>query len=342
MNKQFLVSALLSLVVSSTAIAQPKSGYKIVNHIKLEGDGGWDYITIDEASAMLYVSHGTMVQVVDTKTGKQVGMIPDTKGVHGIAMDGSSGKGYISCGRDSSVVIFDTKTYKTINKVKVNGANPDAIMYDPFSKNIFVFNGRTNNVSVLDTKTDKEIATISVEGKPEFSVSDEKGNVYVNIEDKSKLCQIDSRSLKVKNCWSVAPAEEPSGLAIDNEKHRLFAVCDQKMVVMDASNGKVIATLPIGDRVDGVVYDPGLKRAYSANGDGTMTVVAEEGKSYKVLETVTTQKGARTIAVDTKTHHLYLPTASFGETPAPTADKPHPRPTVKSDSFEVLDIAPAE
>ena len=333
------VFVVLSMLVAMTSSAQPKEGYKIVNHIKLQGDGGWDYIYMDETAGLLYVSHGSMVQVVNVKTTQQVAMIPDTKGVHGIAIATEAGKGYISCGKDSAVVVFDIKSHKTLAKVQV-GSNPDAILYDVFSKKVFVYNGRSKDASVIDTKTDKVVGTIALDGKPEFSVSDEKGRVYVNIEDKSKLCVIDAMKLKVIDCWTVAPADEPSGLAIDNIKHRLFTVSDKNMVVLDATSGKIIAQLAIGEGVDGVVWDGGLKRAYSANGDGTITVVQEDGEGYKVRENVPTKKGARTIAIDNTTHQLYLPTADYGPKPEPTADKPHPRAPILPSSFEVLQVAP--
>jgi YVTN family beta-propeller protein len=328
-----LLFSLLCLAVN----AQEKSSYKIVNRIHLEGEGGWDYLTMDDASGMLYVSHGMMVQVVDTKTYKIAAAIENTKGVHGITIAPEFGKGYISCGRDSTVVVFDTKSFKPLNRVKINGSNPDAILYDPFSKKVFVFNGRSNNVTVIDAKSDKIAGNIPLDGKPEFAATDENGKVYVNIEDKSKLCVINSQTLKVENYWPLSPVDEPSGLAIDNASHRLFSVSDGHMVVIDAVTGRVISALPIGDRVDGVAFDKGLKRAYSANGDGTMTVVGEINGSYMVIETIKTQKGARTIAVDSKTHHIYLPTADFGEAPAEGK-----RPSIKPGSFTVLELAPIE
>ena len=264
---------LTALNLSFNLSAKEKTGYKIINRIHLDGDGGWDYLTMDDAAGILYVSHGTMVQVVDVKSGKQVAVIDDTKGVHGISIAPQFNKGYISCGKDSSVVVFDTKTFKTLNKIKISGANPDAILFDAFSKKVFVFNGRSNNVTVIDASSDKEIATIPVEGKPEFAATDERGKVYVNIEDKSTLCTINSQTLKVEQCWPVAPVEEPSGLAIDTFMHRLFTVSDGHLAVVNALSGAVIDTLPIGDRVDGVAFDTGLRRAYTANGDGTMPVV---------------------------------------------------------------------
>ena len=215
-----------------------------------------------------------------------------------------------------------------ITKINVTGKNPDAILYDEFTHRVFVYNGKTSNATVIDAKTNKIIGTIKLEGKPEESVTDGKGKIYLNIEDKSKQCVIDAKTLKVLNTWSVEPGDEPSGLAIDNENHILFAVCGNKlMVITDALTGKVITTFPIGDRVDGVAFDNVKKCAYSSNGDGTVTVVKEESKSqFKVLENIATQKGARTIAISNKTHHIYLPTAEFGPTPEPTKENPKTTP----------------
>jgi YVTN family beta-propeller protein len=324
-----------------TAQTKP-SDYKPATEIKVEGEGGWDYIASDPKTELLYISHSTIVQVLDEKTGKLKATIPDTKGVHGIAIADDLGKGFISNGKDSSVTVFDLKTFATLAKVKVTGKNPDAILYDRFSKKVFAYNGRSANATVIDAHTNAVIATIPLEGKPEFSVSDEKGKVYVNIEDKHKVCMINSVTLKVEQVWSIAPGEEPSGLAIDNKHHRLFMVCGNNvMMVLNAENGKVLAKLPIGDGSDGVAFDPALERAYSSNGEGTITVVqGEKGGNYKILETLTSRKGARTIAVDTETHHLYLPTAEFE--PAPAGETEKKRPTMKKGSFMILDIAPSK
>jgi DNA-binding beta-propeller fold protein YncE len=337
--RKIIYACAFLLYFNYNGIAQTKSEYKILHKFSLEGDGGWDYITADDSEARLFVSHGTIVQVVNMKDGKTIATISNLNGVHGIALAPEFNKGFITNGRDSTVTVFDLKTYAALSRVKVTGANPDAVLYDPFSKKVFVYNGRSSNATVMDAGTSTIVSTIPLDGKPEFSVSDGKGNVYVNIEDKSEISRINSTTLKVEQTWSIKPGEEPSGLALDNSTNRLFSVTDGLMVISDAQSGKVITTLPIGNRVDGVAFDAGLKRAYSSNGDGTITVVQEENaNSFKVLETIPTQKGARTICVDKKSHHLYLPTAEFGETPPVTKENPRPRPSVKPNSFVVLDV----
>jgi YVTN family beta-propeller protein len=260
--------------------------------------------------------------------------------VHGIALATDLGKGFISNGRDSSVTIFDLKTITTLEKVKVTGRNPDAILYDPFSKKVFAFNGGSSSATVIDAMTNQVLTTIPLEGKPEFSVTDNKGKVFVNIENKSLVAIINTTSLTVEKYWPVAPGEEPSGLAFDIENRRLFAVCENKlMVIINSETGQVITSLPIGGRVDGAAFDPILKRAYSSNGEGTVTVVQERDKDhFEVLENITTQAGDRTITVDKKTHHLFLPTASFEPAPQATPGNPRPRPAIIPNSFVVLDI----
>jgi YVTN family beta-propeller protein len=341
--KKLIYIFICPFVFSTFVHAQTKSQYKIENKFSLDGMGGWDYLTSDDSTGRVFVSHGTVVQVVDVKAGKAIATISDLKGVHGIALAPEFNKGFITNGKDSSVTVFDLTTYKKLSNVKVTGANPDAILYDPFSKKLFVYNGRSSNATVLDAASNKIIATISLSGTPEFSVSDGKGKVYVNIEDKSEISMINASTLKVEQTWSVKPGEEPSGLALDNVTHRLFTVTDKLMIILDAQSGKIITTLPIGENPDGCAFDPRLNRAYSSNGDGTLTVVQEENaNSFSVLENVPTQKGARTICVNKKTHHLYLSAAEFGDTPEKTKENPHPRPSIKPNSFVLLDIAPVK
>ena len=346
MKKSVLLFASIMTVLSVTVLHGQNTGseYKIVDKISLPTDGGWDYLSVDEAGSRLFVSHSAIVQVVDLKTGKLAGTVNETPGVHGIAIAPDLNKAFISVGRSALVKVINLQTLEVIADVKVTGQNPDAIIYDQFSKRVFTFNGGSSNSTVLDAVTNVVVGTIALEGKPEFPASDGKGKMYVNIEDKSLISVIDVKSMKVEKSWPIAPGEEASGLAIDNENHRLFAVCSNKlMVVVDAINGHVITSLPIGGGCDGVKFDPGMKRAYSSNGEGTMTVVQEINKdSFKVLENVPTMPGARTIAVDTRTHHLYMPTAEYNPAPAATTDNPRPRRTMKPGTFVILDVAPVK
>ncbi len=338
------ISIALFLIASLINAQNQKSLYKISNTIKLEGDGSWDYITMDEANDRVFVSHATMVQVVDLKSRKQIGIINDTKGVHGITLAYDLNKGFTSNGKDSSTTIFDLKTLKTLSKVKVTGAKPDAILYDKFSNKVFVFNGKSNNATVIDAKTEKVIGTIALEGKPEFSVTDEKGKIFVNIETNNTIAVINTLTFKVEQSWQLTPGEEPTGLAIDNKTHRLFSVCGNKlMIVTNAENGKQIAKLPIGDHCDGVTFDNALKRIYSSNGEGTMTIIQQENEDlYKVIETFKTQKGAKTITVNSKTKHIFLPVAELGDTPKPTLAEPKPKPSIIPNTFKLIEIESAK
>jgi YVTN family beta-propeller protein len=345
MKKYFIFVSCIILICSTSILkAQTESsGYKIVNKFHIEGDGGWDYLNVDESTGRIFVSHSTIVQVIDEKDGRLLGTIPDTKGVHGIAIAPDLNKAFISNGRDSSVTIIDLKSLAFITKVPVTGQNPDAILFDPFSQKVFAYNGRTANATVIDGKTNKVVSTIKLDGKPENSVTDNKGKVYVNIEDKSEIAVINSTTDKVEQLWSIAPGEEASGLALDNENHRLFAVCSNKlMVVLNAISGEVITSLPIGEGSDGAAFDPVLKRAYSSNGEGTLTVVQEiSPDKFTVLENVPTLRGARTITVDKKTHHIFMSTAEF-EAPNPSAGNTNRRPPIKPGTFMVLDVAPVK
>lgn len=329
----FCCVILLSCFASLNAQSQ-KSEYKLTKTFQLTGDGGWDYLSVDEVNQKLFVSHSTQVNVVDLGSGEQVAVVPQTDGVHGIAIANDLNKAFISCGKDSSVTVVDLSTFKLITKITGTGKNPDAILYDQFSKKIFTFNGRSSNATVIDAVTLKIIGTIPLSGKPEFSQADGKGKIYVNIEDKSTIAVINSVSLKVENEWSIAPGEEPSGLALDQVNHRLFSVCSNKlMTITDAGTGKVIATTPIGDGCDGVAFDPISRRIFASNGEGTMTVVQQmSANQYKVLENFQTQQGARTIAVNKSTHHIYL---SVGEYLPGTGRRP-----VKPNTFKVIDIEP--
>jgi YVTN family beta-propeller protein len=338
------LSVLLLLVLqSAVARAQQKSpsGYRVVNQFKLGGEGGWDYLTFDAKGGRLFISRSTHVMVVDAEKGTVVGDIPDTQGVHGIALVEDIGKGYTSNGRASTVTVFDLKTLKVLKQIPV-GKNPDAIMYDPASKRVFTMNGASNDATAIDTKTDTVAGTIPLEGRPEFAVSDERGHVFVNLEDKSAVVEFDPSKLSVLARWPIAPGEEPSGLAIDRKHSRLFSTgANKTLVVLDASTGKVVTTLPIGGGVDAAGFDPETGLVFSSNGDGTLTVIREDSADkYSVVENVATRRGARTMALDPKTHRVYLVTAEFGPPPAPTPERPRPRPSIVPGSFTLLVVGP--
>src|SRR5580698_11585524 len=330
-----LFSLCVMLIAPAGATAAP--GYHLIHTYQLGGDGGWDYLSIDSSARRLYISRATHVMVIDADSGKPVGDIPDTPGVHGIALAPELGRGFISNGREGTVTIFDLKTLQATTKVKA-GENPDAILYDPASKRVFAFNGRSHDATAIDAAAGQVLGTIKLEGKPEFAASDGKGEIFVNIEDKSQIDAIDPAKLEVKASWPLAPCEEPSGLAIDRENRRLFAGCGNKMMaVVDADTGKVLATPPIGEGVDATTFDDGTGLAFASCGEGVMTVVKEESPDkFSVAENVPTQAGARTLALDAKTHNIFVVTAQFGPAPAPTTDNPHPRPAILPDSFVVL------
>ncbi len=340
MKKLMLFVPLLCLFVflpSLALTAMGPSGYHIVKKSVLGGEGGWDYLTVDSKARRVYISRGTHVMVVDADTGALVGDIPNTSGVHGIAIASDMDKGFTSNGRDNSVTIFDLKTLKSLGTIPV-GKNPDAIIYDPASKRVFTFNGASHDTTAIDAKTGAVAGTIDLGGKPEFAVADEKGHIFVNIEDKSEIIQLDSNKLAVENHWSIAPGAEASGLAMDRKHRRLFAVCSNKlMVVMNADNGKVVTTLPIGAGTDAAAFDPETGFAFSSNGEGTLTVIHEDAPDkFSVVETVPTQVRARTMTLDTKTHQVYTVSAQFGPAPAPTAQQQRPRAPMLPGTFTLL------
>ena len=329
--------ASLILVLAAGALAATAPGYKVVNTYKVGGDGGWDYLTADAAARRLYISRATHVIVLDLDSGKNVGDIADTPGVHGIALAPELGRGFTSNGREGTVSVFDLKTLATSSKIKV-GDNPDAILYDPATKRVFTFNGRSQDSTVIDATDGKVLGTIKLDGKPEFAASDGKGGVFVNIEDKSELVAIDPGKLVVKSKWALAPCESPSGLSMDAKHRRLFVGCENKMMaVVDADSGKVLATPAIGDGVDATAFDDETGLAFASCGEGVLSVIHEDSpEKFSVAESVPTQVGARTLALDSKTHNVFVVTAKFGPPPAATADNPHPRRSIVPDSFVVL------
>jgi YVTN family beta-propeller protein len=327
-----------SASATSAAPATGASGYHLLKKIKLGGEGFWDYISFDSPTRRLFISRGTKVVVLDVDSEKVVGEIPDTPGVHGIALVPDRANGFTSNGQAGTVSIFDLKTLQVVGHAQAD-KNPDAIIYDPASKRVFAMNGRSGDVTAIDVANGSVAGTIAVGGKLEFAVSDGAGHIYVNVEDKSEEVQIDSQKLVVTARWPLAPCKEPSGLAIDVKHRRLFAGCDNKMMaVVDADSGKIVATPAIGDGVDANAFDPATGFAFASNGQsGTLTVVHEDSPDkFSVVEDVPTQHGARTMALDPKTHEVYLVTADFGPPPAPTATNPRPFPTLVPDSFVVL------
>ncbi len=331
-----------ALCLIATAAAAQGPGYSVRKTIAIGGQGGWDYLAVDTAGNRLFVSHGTQVEVVDLARDSVIGVIPNTPGVHGIALAYALGKGFVSAGRDSTVTIFDLKTLAVQERVNVGARNPDAIAYDPSSKRVFTFNGGSASATALDAASGKVIGTIALSGKPEFWATDGKGRMYVNIEDKGTLVAFDPRALKVLAEWPLTGCEEPSGLGFDAAHGRLFPVCGNgKMLVVDAMKGDILATLPIGQGVDGGGYDAARGYAFASAGEGKLTIVGEEKGAWKVLQDVPTARGARTMAVDPRTHLVYLSTAEYGPRPDSTAAEPRPRPPVLPGTFKVLVVGPA-
>ena len=332
--------ALLSAAAPGAIMASPAAPeWSVEQQWSVGGAGGWDYLTLDPSGRRLFVSRATRVDVVSTESGKVIGTIPDTSGVHGIALATNLKRGFTSNGKADSVTVFDLDTLKTIKEVKVNGHNPDAILYEPKGKHIFTFNGKSNDVTEIDAETLQIAATLPVADKPEFAADDGAGQIYANIEsDPGQMVVIDSRTLSVKATWPLPGCSSPSGLAIDRLHHRLFSVCDGKvMVVTDAGTGKQVARVTVGEGPDAAAYDAKRGLVFSSNGEGTLTVVHQDTPDkYQVIDAPATQRGARTMALDSISGKVYLVTANFGPAPAATADQPRPRPSLMPDSFTIL------
>jgi len=324
------------LVLAATSYAAD-SGYHIIKRLKAGGEGGWDYLTVDEAARRLYISRSTHVMVIDLDTDKVVGDIPNTQGVHGIAVAPELNRGFTSNGKADTATIFDLKTLKVLGEVKTGG-NPDAIIYDSTSNKVFTFNGRSKDATVFDAVSGKVVRTIPLGGKPEFSAIDGKGKVYVNIEDTNEVIEIDSLKARVSRRFSLKPCEESTGMGLDSVNGRVFSGCHNKiMTILDIKSGKLLATIPIGANVDGNGFDAGTGLAFSSNGDGTLSVVREASPGkFEVIETVTTQLGSRTMAIDPKSHYIYLPAAHFTQPDKSTQAGTKQRPVMVKDSFEVL------
>ncbi len=331
----FFAASLLGLTALSSAAQEP---YHVIDHWKIGGSGGWDYLLADPAAHLLYVTHGPRVEVIDTKTGKSVGAIAGMKGTHGIALDPEGRFGYISDGGSNDVVVFDRKTFATLATIPA-GTNPDGIAYEPETKTVWAFNGRSKNVTVIDTASRTVVATIGLPGKPEFPQVDGHGRVFDNIEDQNQIVALDAKAKTLTATWPLTGCDSPSGLAIDRLHQRLFTVCDGKaMGVVDTKTGKQLAVATIGEGPDAAGYDAKDQLAFSSNGqDGTFSVV-DAAHGYKTIASLPTKLGARTMAYDEQTDRAYVVTADLGPRPEATPANPHPRPAILSDTFEVIVI----
>jgi len=324
MRRSILAAALV--IAAFSGVRAQEGPYRFSKEIKIGGEGGWDYLSVDPAAHRLYVTHATKVVVIDTQSNALAGEIDDTPGVHGFALARDLGRGFSSNGRENKASIVDLKTLKTIQKVDT-GENPDAILYEPGRKEVYTMNGRGKSATVFDAQSGTVVATIPLEGKPEFAQSDSKaGKVYVNIEDMSAIKVIDTATHKVTATWPIAPGESASGMAIDVDNHRLFIGCDNKLMLMiDNTTGKIVYSVPIGEGVDSNWFDAGTKLVFSSNGAaGTVTVAHEDSPALlKVVQTLKTQRGARTMALDPVTHTIYLAVTDYE--PQPPGSKERPR-----------------
>ena len=341
--KNLLLAAPLALILSGpAALAQTvpaPAPYRLLHTIPIGGAGGWDYLRVDPAGTRLYVAHGTQVEVVDLKTRTLLGTIPNTPGVHGIEVVPSANRGYITCGRTNQCVVFDLATLKPVATVPT-GPKPDALLYDAFSKRVFLFGNDGGKSTVLDGKSSLVVGTAALGGDVEEGVSDGRGSIFVNIENKNEVTEFDAKTLAVKKRYALAPGEEPTGLGYDRKTNRLFSGCaNEKLVVTDSRTGKQIAVLPTGKGTDGAVFDPATNNILVSNGAGTLTVIHQDSPTkYTLVANVPTARGARTLALDPKSHHIFTCTADYGPAPAPTAENPNPRPSVVPGTFRVLEF----
>ena len=336
-----LATPVLALAVAgcATTADPPREAWRITAHWNLGGSGGWDYLAVDAATHRLFVTRSDHVAVIDIDIGKPLGEIRPTDGVHGVALAPALNRGYASKGHGDSVSVFDLNTLATLATIPVGGHNPDAIVFDAPTQRVFTFNGRSHDATVIDAATNRPIATIALAGKPEFAVSDGDGRIYVNIEDRAELSAIDTRAATVVATWPLPGCEEPSGLALDRAQARLFSVCrNGRLVVTDAANGRHVAQVPIGSGPDAAGFDERRHLVFSSNGaDGSLTVIGQrDADHYTVLDTLATQKSARTFALDPLSHRVFLAAAQFGPAPAAVAGQPGRRPPMTPDSFTIL------
>jgi DNA-binding beta-propeller fold protein YncE len=339
MRSALLVAAFFAHGEAIFAQVPLGTGYHNAYETVLGGEGGWDYVTLDANGLRLYISRSTHVSVVDPESRKEVGTIPDTPGVHGIALVPELGNGYTSNGRDATITVFDLRTLRQLSRISV-GTNPDAIVYEPVTRRVFTFNGGSHDTSVIDAATGVLAHTLPLGGKPEFAVADGQGHIFLNIEDTSELVEIDATGPRVAARWPLAPCEGPTGLAMDVLRRHLFVGCSNRlMAIVDAGQGSVLATLPIGAGCDATAFDPRAGLAFAANGDGSLTVIREDGPGkFVVVENVKTKTGARTMALDSQRQRIYLVTAEYGPKPPATNDRPNPRPPIIPGSFTMLTL----
>ena len=332
-----LLISVLCLSLTGYGYAQSPTNYHLIKKTTVGGEGGWDYLLADADGGKLYLSHGTQVEVLDLKTHEKVGVITPTPGIHGIAVVPGTNVGYTTNGRPNTATMFDTKTFKALKEIPT-GKKPDAIMYDAFSGRIFIFNNDETTATVLDAATGNVAGTVELGGAPEAAVTDDHGLIFVNLEDKNEVAVFDAKSLAVRHHWKLGTGEGPTGLSFDKQHHRLFSTCSKRMVVLDSQTGTVLAEVPTGSGTDGAVFDTSTGSAISSNGEGTMTVVREvKPNQFEAVQTVTTQRGARTITIDPKSHHIFVVSAEYGPAPAATTENPRPRPAVLPGTFTVLE-----
>jgi len=338
MSKIFFILTLAFSLAFLSAAAQSDSHFHVLKTFHIASAGRWDYIAAGPDNNRLYVSHGTQVNILNETTGDSVGIIENTKGIHGIAFDKQENKGFTSNGKLNTVSVFDLTTNEVLTQI-TTGDDPDAICYEPYSKKIITCNGHSNDLSIIDPLKNKVVATVSLEGNPETAVSNEEGKLYVNIENKNEIAVVNTTTFIVEAYWKLASGEGPAGLAIDKNSNRLFSGCSEtkQLFILDASNGKLIDTLPIGEHCDGVTFDNGTKYIFASNGGGTLTVIHENSANdFKVVENAVTKKGARTSAVDESTHLVYLPTAEFKEELSPNNTVTKTKPQMIPGTFEIL------
>ena len=337
-SRRLSCAAVLLCAVVPPALAR---SYQVVKSVTLGGEGRWDYVVFDAAGQRLFIARETRVMVVDPDTGKVLAEIPGLDGAHGVALAEAEGHGFATSGRDGTVTMFDLKTLKVLGTITAS-PDADAVLYDPASRRVFTFNGDSRNSTVIDAASGKKLGAIDLDATPEFAVAAGDGKLYVNLEDRGAVAEIDAAAMKIVRRWPIAPCESPTGLAIDRAHHRLFSGCRNKvMAISDATAGRLVTTVPIGEGVDGCGFDPGTQLAFASNGDGTLTVVHEDTPAqFRVVGEAATRKGARTMTLDETTHRVFTVTAELGPPPAATPDHPHPRPSIVPGTFTLLVLEP--